>query len=161
MKKFLITLIVAFVSSAIAQMTPGQRYVIFSMVTAATDLTNLSKSDYGIFLNLENDGITKTIFENEGKNLCERERFATAVGSVVCSHEVKYHKADQETADIIITDKEIAVERKAIVTCTKDLKDCDLVIKDKGFQKNDDNLKKKGFVPDPTLKQRRTSSKNK
>lgn len=150
MKKLLLIL-AALGTLAMAQPNPGKVLAHLSMVVASTDLTNLSKSEYGIFVDLADTGIVSQVYESADRDLCKSEKFAGAVGKVVCQGEVKFHKASKDAADIVITDKVQAVKGKVLVVCTDRLDGCDLTIKKGVFEIRTDEMKKKGFVPDPTL----------
>ncbi|SHK55165.1 hypothetical protein [Fibrobacter sp. UWEL] len=160
MKKIAIVLVAFLCSFAMAQMDPSKKLIILPMIVSATDLTNLSQAQYNVHFNLADKNLVQGINELAGKNLCERDRFAAAVGSAVCSHEVKFTESSSDKANIIITDAEVKAEGKVLVVCTQKFNGCDLTIgKEKGFDMDTESMKSKGFVPDPTLKQRRPGKK--
>lgn len=119
-------------------------YAKIAVAIASTDLSNINKSEYVIWTDL--DGV---VGEQEGENLCLDARFAKHVDSFTCKKPIVYHLGEPQEADIIITND--GVEADALVFCLEDSDNCDVIIgqKKKKIKFNKDSMTEKGFVADP------------
>lgn len=122
-------------------------YARIAVAIASTDLSNVNKSTYMIYTDL--DGV---VGELEGENLCLDSRFAKHVDKFTCKKPIVYQLSDKSSADLIITQKGIVSD--ALVICLEDAENCDVILGQKRIKFNKENMAKKGFVADPGRKWR-------
>lgn len=120
----------------------GQNYVKIATAIAATDLTNINKSTYLIYSDIDNIDLSVA-----GQNLCIDNEFTKMVDKFTCTKPISYLISNINDADIIITNNGAKSENKLVV-CTNAMDNCDVII-DKKILLNKDNMNKKGFVPEP------------
>lgn len=108
------------------------------------DLTNVNKSEYRIYSEIEEKDIL------EGQNLCLEKDFK--VDAYTCKKPIYYvYVNEKESADILIMNE--YVDNSKVVVCKEDDR-CDIIYSDgkKKLKINIDKMKDKGYVPDPSRK---------
>lgn len=159
MKKILL-FILCLIMAAVAQPREKPKFGDFLVKTAlvieATDFTNTTKSDYKVFFEVSNENTINEALGNQGIDMCTLERFKKRVGSGVCNKPIKYMITDNsDDADIIISDKGGFVGEKKLAVCLDSFGSCDVVVTKGKITINRDEMAKKGFMPDPSLKMRK------
>lgn len=135
-----------------------------SLVVASTDLTNLHKSEFTIFNDTDRHDIQDGVEYFANKNLCRYEDFRNAVGTFTCTKKITYKlTTDASSADIILTrnlDK-FAKDKRSIIVYLGYNKHTPLNAAiylnihdmEPRAKINFEDLKMRGFIPDPALKE--------
>ena len=126
----------------IGSLALAQNYVQTAMAIAATDLTNINKSEYKLYTDIPD-------FSNdlEGSNLCLDNNFAKHVDKFTCAKPITYVlTTNLDSADIILSNDKSSINK--LVVCTEKSDNCDVVI-NKKVELNREHMNDKGFVPDP------------